>query len=258
MSDRRKAIVKRLFIDGFSQNDPDVLREVLAEDFRMVSAGAIADDGSEKSASRDDLIAGMHHNHRVFEGWGFKIDHMIAEDSHVAVRWVGSGRHVGSYAGEDPTGRVVRLPGTSYFRIAGDAIDRDWVFADQLGFKTQLGLLASPDASGGVDLVRRFWRDVISDRNPDAVDELMTQGYRQHSEGIAQGAEGLKTFLRDLFAASEGMRAEVLGLVALQGYVVSTTRITFDAPPPGWRAEQTITDVFETRGDRLTAHWDIR
>ena len=110
----------------------------------------------------------------------------------------------------------------------------------------------------GRSLVEAFWRDVIDARDPVAVDALAALNYRQHAPGIAQGLEGLKTFLRNTFDVSDGMRAEMTDALEVDDLVTCRTTIRFDRPPDGWAAEHPIADVFRTDGARLTEHWDLR
>jgi predicted SnoaL-like aldol condensation-catalyzing enzyme/predicted ester cyclase len=257
-TDANKTLVRRLFDEGFSKNDPGVLREVLAEDFTLTSSGAIASDGEVRHGTRETLIAGMAHNHRAFSGWQFTLDHILAEDDHVAVRWTGRGRHVGSFMGEAPTGATVELHGNSLYRIAGGKIVQDWVFADQTSFGRALGIGVPPDPAVGERLVRAFWNDVINKHDPAAADHIMSPDYRQHAEGIAQGPEGLKAFLSRVLAQSRGMRATVGSIASAGDIVVSRTTVSFDTAPPGWAASQEIVDIFRTDGQRLTEHWDFR
>ena len=252
-----ETLVRRLFLDGFSKNDPDVLRAVLSEDFALSSAGAIADDDVNKTSGRDTLIAGMHHNHRSFADWRFEIDHLMGAGDHVAARWTATGTHVGSFMGEPPTGKPVTLQGNSLYRIADGQIVADWVFANQADFAAQLGIGAPPAPGPGEALVRAFWDDVINAHDPDAADKLMAPTYRQHAAGIAQGPEGFKTFLRDVLGDSLGMKAEVLRVIDTGEMVISTTRITFSVPPEGWQPSQVIIDVFRTDGTHLLEHWDM-
>ncbi|PTX53878.1 putative SnoaL-like aldol condensation-catalyzing enzyme [Litoreibacter ponti] len=252
-----KALVEKLFLEGFSKNNADVLREVLSEGFVLSSAGAIADDQTNAVSDRDALIAGMRHNHNCFEGWGFVIEHIMASDNHVAVRWTATGKHVGSFMDEGPTGEMVTLKGNSLYRIENGKIVADWVFANQAEFGAQLGIGALPPLGDGEKLVRGFWSKVINAHDPNAADALMAKDYKQHAVGIAQGPEGFKAFFRDVLASSQGMKAEVLGLIEAETLVVSSTRISFDVPPEGWSASQTIIDVFRTDGMKLLEHWDM-
>jgi predicted SnoaL-like aldol condensation-catalyzing enzyme len=257
-SEDNKALVRRLFDDGFSKNDPGVLRDVLAEDFKLTSSGAVASDSQVRHGTRDTLIAGMQHNHRVFSGWHFVIDHIMADGDHVAVRWSGRGLHVGSFLGETPTGGAVELHGNSIYRIVGGKIAQDWVFADQASFRRALGLDVQPEAKAGEQLVRRFWSEVINAHDPAAADMIMSPDYRQHSAGIGQGPEGFKAFLTEVLASSSGMHATIRNIAAVGDIVVSRTTVEFDSPPNGWAKSQEIIDIFRTDGRRLREHWDFR
>lgn len=251
------ALVERLFLDGFSKNSAAVLREVLSDDFVLSSAGAIADDQTLAPSGRDTLIAGMHHNHKCFDDWGFAIDHIMGSDNHVAARWTATGKHVGSFMGEAPTGKTVTLKGNSLYRIEGGKIAADWVFANQADFGAQLGIGAMPPSGSGKALVHDFWDKVINAHDADAADPLMADDYRQHATGIAQGPQGFKTFFRGVLANSTGMKADVLGVIEAGALVVSSTRVSFETPPQGWKDTQIIIDVFRTNGQKLLEHWDM-
>ncbi|MFQ6553018.1 ester cyclase [Aestuariibius insulae] len=258
MIQTNKKVVRRLFLEGFSRNDANVLREVLHPEFTLTSAGAVAKDSADRNGSMDTLIDGMHHNHRSFEGWSFTIDHLMAENDHVSVRWTATGRHVGSFMGEAPTGREVTLQGNSLYEMRDGQILRDWVFANQRDFLIALGVGAPPEPEAGAALVRRFWTDIIDAHSIDPVNEIISPDYRQHADGIAQGPDGLKAFLTDTFTASRGMRAEIHDIVSTGEIVVSRTTVQFETPPPGWDPSQTIIDIFRTDGRHLTEHWDTR
>jgi predicted SnoaL-like aldol condensation-catalyzing enzyme len=257
METANKALVSRLFLDGFSKNDAEVLREVLHEDFQLSSAGAIAGDNAKRVSGVEVLVQGMHHNHRCFENWSFELHHILAEDDHVAVHWTATGKHVGSFMGETPTQRDVALQGNSLFRLKDGKIVKDWVFSNKADFGAELGIGAPPAKGKGAALVRAFWDQVINAHDPDAADTLMAPDYRQHAAGIAQGPVGFKAFLRDVLANSTGMRATVLGVIEAEALVISTTQITFERPPEGWDAKQVIVDVFRTNGQQLLEHWDM-
>ncbi len=107
------------------------------------------------------------------------------------------------------------------------------------------------------DAVQRFWQEIVNGRRLDVIDELMTSDYRQHAAGIDQGPGGVREFLRDLFATSDGMHADVTGVLTVDDLVITTTTVTFRRPPDGWQASNQIVDVFRVRDGRLAEHWDI-
>lgn len=107
------------------------------------------------------------------------------------------------------------------------------------------------------ELVLRFWDEVINAHDPAAARALMSDDYRQHASGIAQGVEGFEAFLRETLDASEGMKAEVRGLLEVDDLVISSTVVRFDRPPPGWEPTNDLVDVFRHREGRLCEHWDL-
>ena len=53
------------------------------------------------------------------------------------------------------------------------------------------------------------------------------------------------------------MKAKVFGLIEASAFVISSTRVSFDASPLGWKDARVIIDVFRTNGQKLLEHWDI-
>lgn len=103
----------------------------------------------------------------------------------------------------------------------------------------------------------RFWNEVINKRDLSVIDELMSADYRQHATGIAQGPAGVRDFLTDVFANSDGMHAKVIGLLEVDDLVITKTLVRFERAPDGWALENEIVDVFRFRNGRLVEHWDI-
>ncbi|MDQ0465144.1 steroid delta-isomerase-like uncharacterized protein [Caulobacter ginsengisoli] len=67
------------------------------------------------------------------------IHDLVESGDRVAVRWTATGRHIGSYFGEPPTGKLVTSFGMHFHRIAGGRIAEDWEVIDFAAFRKQLG-----------------------------------------------------------------------------------------------------------------------
>ena len=134
-----KALVEKLFLQGFSGGNMAVLDEVIAENFRFSYPGF--PDGL------DGLKAIVQKNNASFEDWHFQMHDTLCDGDKVTVRWSGQGKHVASFMGEAPTGNQVELTGISIFLIENNKIIADWAAPDNLDFLQQLGVLSTPDMS---------------------------------------------------------------------------------------------------------------
>ena len=128
-----KTLVEKLFYQGFSGADMDVLDEVFAEDIHFEYPGV--------PQGLEGIKAIVQKNNDSFAGWRFTMHDTLCDGDKVTVRWSASGRHVNSFMGEEPTGSEVELSGISIYRVENNRITADWVTPDNLGFLTQIGVL---------------------------------------------------------------------------------------------------------------------
>ena len=136
-SNANKALVEKLFYQGFSGGDLTVLDEVMSADIHF--------DDPMFPAGLDGLKALVKKNNESFEGWHFKMHDILCDGDKVTVRWSGYGKHVASYMGEPATGKGIELTGISIYRIEANRIVADWVIPDNLGFLMQIGVLEPVD-----------------------------------------------------------------------------------------------------------------
>jgi predicted ester cyclase len=132
-----KQVVQRLLMDCFSGGHIEVLDEIISPDFEF--------EYPNLPPSIEGLKALVKKNNESFKGWQFSIHDMLADGDKVALRWSASGVHVKSFLGEPPSGKEVRLKGLSIYQLRDGLIWKDWVEPDNLGFMTQLGLVAPVD-----------------------------------------------------------------------------------------------------------------
>jgi steroid delta-isomerase-like uncharacterized protein len=113
-------------------------------------------------------------------------------------------------------------------------------------------------------LIRRFYRE-IDDGNLDAMDELVAEGYVDHSPppfpGLASGREGLKQAFQLFWEATPG-RHEIEDQIAEDDKVV--TRITAHGvherdlpgiPATGSELHMTATVVHRIQGGKIVEKW---
>jgi predicted ester cyclase len=77
--------------------------------------------------------------HRVaFPDWQEHVDDIIAEGDRVVIRFTSTGTNLGTFAGNAPTGRKVRIQEVAIYRLEGGKIVEQWGMPDLNGLMTQL------------------------------------------------------------------------------------------------------------------------
>lgn len=144
-----KALVRRWFGEAMNSGSASRARaaseEVFAEDFidhDGTGSGGTRDRADWQGAVLDSVFAG-------FSCIDVRIQHLLAEDDLVAVRYVFSGTHTGAFQGRAPTGRRIRHTENEIFRIADGRITESWCEGDWLGTFRQLDSPVAADGASG-------------------------------------------------------------------------------------------------------------
>jgi predicted SnoaL-like aldol condensation-catalyzing enzyme len=119
------------------------------------------------------------------------------------------------------------------------------------------GTAVNKDSTAGARYTQRMedaYRGFIGELNPDVARDSVIDGYTQHNPGIADGKEGLVSFVNmmkeevDYITVDYKMTVADGDFVALHSYI--------DAPP--LFSEINVFDIFRITEDGLLAeHWDI-
>lgn len=132
-----KALVRRVFEEGFNQGKIELVDELIAADF--VDHGAapgLPDTGPESFRQTVMLFRS------AFPDMHVTIDDMIAEGDRVVTRGHWNGTHRGSFFGIPGTGKQFSLTSTDILRIEQGRVVEHWGNEDDLGMLQQLGILA--------------------------------------------------------------------------------------------------------------------
>jgi steroid delta-isomerase-like uncharacterized protein len=134
VSDENKQIVLRQ-IEALNAGDLALVEKLTHPDFFNHDA----------VASRANGAAGMRATaQRLRESFaGFRLYPLdvIAEADRVVVRARASGRHVGEFAGVEPTGREFSVQHIHIWRLADGKVVEHWASRDDLGAMRQLGVI---------------------------------------------------------------------------------------------------------------------
>ena len=129
-----KAVVRRIY-EAFSQNNLDVLDDLIASDFTDHNPNPGQGPGLE---GLKQFISSMH---TVLYGLQNDVEDMVAEGDKIAARLRISGTHQGEFLGIAPTGKQVTFTGIDILRIAEGKVVEHWGNVDELGMLQQLGAI---------------------------------------------------------------------------------------------------------------------
>ena len=129
-----KAVVRRIY-EAFSQNNLDVLDDLIASDFTDHNPNPGQGPGLE---GLKQFISSMH---TVLYGLQNDVEDMVAEGDKVVARLRISGTHQGEFLGIAPTGKQVTFTGIDILRIAEGKVVEHWGNVDELGMLQQLGAI---------------------------------------------------------------------------------------------------------------------
>lgn len=138
MSERNKAVERRLLDEVYSQGNLEVIDELVASDF--VGHGTAA--GGEGRDAYRQFVVEMR---SAFPDLRITVEDQIAEGDKVVTRWRARGTHAGPIQGIPPTGRPVEISGTIIDHLADGKIIECWSNTGDLGLFQRLGAVPTPD-----------------------------------------------------------------------------------------------------------------
>ena len=96
-------------------------------------------DGSEVRGV-EAMRERVEKHREAFPDWKEKINHIVAEGDLVVLQFESSGTNEGSWLGNPPTGRKVRINEFSILRIEDGKVAEQWLMPDIYSLRRQLGL----------------------------------------------------------------------------------------------------------------------
>jgi predicted ester cyclase len=114
-------------------DEPDLIPEIVHPEWLNHEGGGPNRHGREGAYGTVRLLTG------AFADLHYEVHRMVAEDDLVAVHLTMSGRHVGSFAGMEPTGASFAAPHVHLYRVADGLLREHWAVRDDLRMMRQLG-----------------------------------------------------------------------------------------------------------------------
>jgi steroid delta-isomerase-like uncharacterized protein len=138
MSEENKAKARRLFEEGFSQGNTDVVDEVLNPDF------VCYDPNSESGEVRgsETIKAEIEYFRNAVADLTYTIEDQMAEGDKVVTRYTVSGTHQGEFFGVAGTGERITMSGISIDRFEDGKMVEEWPEYDLLGVMRQIGAVS--------------------------------------------------------------------------------------------------------------------
>ncbi|MFT4883132.1 MAG: putative ester cyclase [Natronomonas sp.] len=140
MEQRHKDLSRRFHEEVWGNRNLEYIDEQIAADF-------IGHDPGLPEPVRGP--EGVRETAEMFQS-GFpdaevEIEHMVAEDSLLAVHRRLTGTHEGAFMGIEPTGMEIEVPGIAIYRFEDGNIVEEWQIVDNLGLFVQLGVVEPPN-----------------------------------------------------------------------------------------------------------------
>jgi predicted ester cyclase len=133
-------VVRRLIDEGFSQGRLEVADELIADD--MIEHQNFGPGHASGAEGVKAVIVSLR---RAFSDFALTIEDLVVDGSIVWTRNVGTGINDGSYMGNPPTHRPMRVDVFDVLRVVDGKVVEHWGVPDRLGALRQMGLLHGAD-----------------------------------------------------------------------------------------------------------------
>jgi predicted SnoaL-like aldol condensation-catalyzing enzyme len=100
--------------------------------------------------------------------------------------------------------------------------------------------------------VAEFYDLIINKKDFESARKFMGDRYKQHNPLVADGPEGLKTFIHFLKTNYPEARSEIKKIIAEGNYVVLHVH-SFRTP----KTQRAIIEIFRLENGRIDEHWDV-
>ncbi|MFZ1878905.1 MAG: ester cyclase [Gaiellaceae bacterium] len=136
-----ETVVRRLIEEGFNEGNLDVCDALTSPD--LVEHQEF---GPNHAAGAEGVKAVIASLHGAFSDFHLAIEHLSVDGELVWLHMTGSGMNDGTFMGNAPTGRPMRIDVFDLIRVADGQMVEHWGVPDRLGSLFQLGL-ARPAAA---------------------------------------------------------------------------------------------------------------
>jgi steroid delta-isomerase-like uncharacterized protein len=143
MSDRNKAVVRRLIEEGMNEGSEGTIDELVAPNFaahEQEEMRMIGLDGFKE-------LLGVYRT--AFPDMKLTIDEIVAEGDKVVTWATFTGTHRGPLQSLPATGKPVKVKDVDMFRVQAGKVTEAWTHFDQWGLMKQLGVVPEGESEEG-------------------------------------------------------------------------------------------------------------
>jgi len=130
-----KNVIRRLFDEVLNGNNPDVLYDLIPDNY--IDHNPLPDS----PLGAEGVKLKMHGIRSAFPDLHFFLDQLVSENNFVAARYHWTGTQKGAFDNIPATRKKVSVNGMDFYRIEDGKIIEHWHTIDELGLFKQLGIV---------------------------------------------------------------------------------------------------------------------
>ena len=142
MSTNPEQIVRTLIEEGFNEGNLEVVDAVTSPE--LIEHQNFGPDHAPGAAGARAVVESLR---RAFPDFRLTIEDLVSDGNKVWLRMVATGTNSGSFMGNAPTGRPIRIDVFDVIRVEDGKMVEHWGVPDRLGAMLQLGLMKPPAAA---------------------------------------------------------------------------------------------------------------
>lgn len=135
VTEKNRELVLTMNREVWNKGNLEIVEALYSENFVQ----HFLPDGSE-FRGLDPLRQHVEEHREAFPDWREEIQHIVAEKDLVVIHFQSSGTNLGSWLGNPPTGKKVRINEFAILRIENGKIAEQWLMPDLYNLRRQLGL----------------------------------------------------------------------------------------------------------------------
>jgi steroid delta-isomerase-like uncharacterized protein len=136
MAQENSSLIRRWFNEVWNKGRMEAIDEMASPD--IIGHGQAQHDTDIGLKEFKPFVVALR---SAFPDMTVVIDHTIEQGDKVVARWTSTMTHKGEFLGFAPTGKKVKITGTSIQRISNGKIVEGWDNWDQLGLLVQIGAI---------------------------------------------------------------------------------------------------------------------
>jgi len=135
MKEQFKNLARRWMSELWQKGNSAAVAEMHASSFIDWAPG-------KRKGDREGFAAGVRDFYKAFPDFFAAVEEILIDEAlgQVAIRWAGTGTHLGAYLGIEPTGKRVTFRGIEILTVSMGKISERWGEWDGMDLLRQLGI----------------------------------------------------------------------------------------------------------------------